>query len=145
MITLDTILRWLVAAWPHLAALVGTSAVTALVVGSRERRSVRRARTYAETSEAVLAIRAYREQVLKYNRATKWVTAERDRELAVLGSEAVVACTLIGAGELFEQAQAYTDLAVLVAVQDKLTPADDEIDAFQKLLVNVVSKRKKAR
>ena len=145
MSTIDTIFGWLGAAWPHITALVGTSAVTALIVGSRERRSVRRARAYTETSEAVVAIRAYREKVLKYNRAAKWVTAERDRELAVLGSDVVATCTLIGAGELFEEAQAYTDLAVLVAVQDKLTPADDEIAAFHKLLVNVVAERKKAR
>jgi hypothetical protein len=145
VITLDMILKWLAGVWPGVLAVISSSAVTALVVGSRERRSVRRARSYTETTDAAAAIRTYRALVLEYAQRTRAIDPDRDRLLATHGSHVVIACTLIGSGELSEQAQAYVDTGDLVAVRDRLTSADDEIKAFRSLLIAVVATRKAVR
>ncbi|TDN42548.1 hypothetical protein EDF64_11123 [Curtobacterium flaccumfaciens] len=119
---------------------------TALIVGSREKRALRRSRSYDETSHAAAALRKYRRLVLRYGQGDNSTNdPERDRELARRGSSLLIACSLIGAGELSDTAQAYVDTGDLFALHDEETTADAEIKAFNILMKKIAQSRKSVR
>lgn len=119
---------------------------TALAVGSREKRALRRARGYEETTKAAEALRHYRSVVLKYGlMGIGAADPVRDRELAELGSDMLIACSLIGAGELFDSADTYLATAELFAIHDPGTNALQESAAFSSLMKKIVSSRKSVR
>lgn len=119
---------------------------TALIVGSKEKRALRRSRSYTETSEAAVALRKYRQLVLRYGQADgKANDPERDRELSRRGSTLLIACSLIGGGELADTAQAYVDTGDLFALHDEDTTADAEIKAFGSLMKEIAKSRKSVR
>jgi hypothetical protein len=135
---------------PYVLAVITSGTVsalaTALAVGSREKRALRRARGYEETTKAAEALRRYRSTVLKYGlMGTGAADPVRDRELAELGSDVLIACSLIGAGELFDSADTYLATAELFAIHDPGTNALQESEAFSLLMKKVVSSRKSVR
>lgn len=132
---------------PVLLAVIGSSWVTQLVVGRHENRARLSERRFADTSAAAKALRKYRSAVL--TSANEGVpdadeAHARDAQLASLGSDVLVTCTMVRAGALLEETERYLGVAELFAAQDEFTGTEEELSAFRSLIASIASARSKA-
>lgn len=125
--------------------IVGSSATTALIVGSREKRAARRERRFSDTAVAAQALLEYRADVLAYALGTSRHSEDkRDKRLAVGGSNVLIACTMVKGGAFVNETTAYIKVAEKFAAEDPATSAEAEATAFKTLIEGIASSRKSA-